>query len=54
MRNHIEEEIRLMLVKDMENLRKLEFVRDSENHRSYLSGRLSAFEELLKLIGEVE
>lgn len=50
MRNHIEARVREMISVTLVDLRKHEKIRDSDDHRIYLSGKLAAYEEILKLI----
>jgi hypothetical protein len=49
-KEHIESRIREMLTITLKELRDLEYVHDMASQRQFLSGKVAAYEEILKLI----
>lgn len=54
MQEHVERRIREMLTTTLAEVRKLEYVRDSEAQRSFMSGKIAAYEEMLRLVQEIK
>ncbi len=51
-RTHITDNVREMLVNTLNEIRKLEYVRDAEMKRAFLSGKLEAYEEIERLLSK--
>lgn len=52
LREYVEKRIREMIATTLVDLRKLQHIHDQDGQRSFLSGKIAAYEEILNLIGE--
>jgi hypothetical protein len=47
---HIENEIRKLIGINLNTLRELEYIRNSEAKRAFISGKLESYEEILEIL----